>query len=454
MSDKASYAAVLRTPQASRTFAAALLGRLSYGVLPLSLVLSVKGATGSYAVSGAVSAVFGACSVLLSPARAALVDRFGPRRALVPISAVYALLLCVLALVCWTPGTPALLIGVTAAATGCCCPPLGPTMRMLWSRLMPDRAMLQRAYSLDGVAEELLFMAGPLIVGALVVAASPPAGLLLAAGLVLVGPAAMVASPVAAYTDRDTSGAGGATKGRGRIPGLALPVAVAFGAGIVLGGAELLSVAFTEGRGRPEAVAWVLAGLSVGSAVGGLANGAVNWRSRARPRLAFTGLALGLALSAAGLSPGVPVLVAAAVVTGLFIAPVITGAYLIADEAAGAGSRTRAGAWVNAGMNGGSSIGTAAVGLLVGRLPLPLCFVLVAVPVLCSAAVGLLARSQGSKGSRRSEGRQGQGERGAAQGGQSSASVSEADDGSVPAVPRPSSPADPDVPAARSSSES
>lgn len=80
----ASYARVLRLPHARRTFATALLGRLSYGVVPLSVMLAVIRASGSYAVAGAVMALFGATVVLLAPARAALIDRHGPRRALVP----------------------------------------------------------------------------------------------------------------------------------------------------------------------------------------------------------------------------------------------------------------------------------------------------------------------------------------------------------------------------------
>ena len=38
---------------------------------------------------------------------------------------------------------------------------------MTWGRLAPDRALMQRAFSLDAVAEELLFVSGPLLVGVL-----------------------------------------------------------------------------------------------------------------------------------------------------------------------------------------------------------------------------------------------------------------------------------------------
>lgn len=81
------------------------------------------------------------------------------------------------------------------------------------------------------------------------------------------------------------------------------------------------------------------------------------------------------------------VLAALAAVAGLFVAPALTTAYLIADESVGAGSRTQAGAWVNTAVNAGASVGAAAVGLLVDRLPPAVCFAVAAVPALLCAAV-------------------------------------------------------------------
>lgn len=392
-----SYAAVLRTPHALSTFGAALLGRLSYGTVSLSLALAAKNASGSLAVAGTALALFGATSVVLSPVRAALVDRYGPRRALVPMAVVYAALLTVFALVTRDQpgagaGTSALTLGALAVCAGACTPPLGPTMRTLWSQLMPDRRMLQRAYSLDGVAEELLLVAGPLLVGILVAYAEPAAGVAVSAALVLVGTVALALSPVPFPVRR---GSGRSVSGRRerttrtRPRGLGQPVLAAAGVGLCLGGLDLLAIAFTEEQHRPGAVAWILAALSAGSAVGGLAYGAVSWRSAARPRLALIWAALGAALAAAGLAPNVYALGAAAAVAGLFVAPALTTAYLIADETAAPDARTRAGAWVNTAVNAGSSGGTALVGVLVGRLPLSLCFVLVAAPALVCAVATL-----------------------------------------------------------------
>ncbi|MEU1873563.1 MFS transporter [Streptomyces sp. NPDC019793] len=389
-SSRPSYAAVLRVPHARRTFAAALVGRLSYGTVSLALMLSLTRSTGSYAVAGLVMAVFGATSVFLSPYRASLVDRHGPRRALLPMALLYAVLLCALAAVC-RPGTSETVLAVTAALAGACTPPLGPTMRAVWAELLPDRRLLQRAYSVDGVAEELLFVSGPLLVGGIVAVASPVVGVVLSAVLVAVGTLAFVTSPATAAlrpagrekSDGPAPDPGGPGQGRA----LLQPVVVAAAVGVSVSAVDLLVVAFAGERGLGDgAVAWVLAALSLGSAVGGLANGAVAWTSPTRARLPFFAAGVGLCLAAAGLAPGLGTLVLAVMCAGLFVAPALTTAYLIADESVAPGFRVRAGAWCNTAVNAGMSAGAAAVGLLVERLPLPVCFA-VAGAVAAAAAL-------------------------------------------------------------------
>lgn len=384
-----SYAAVLRTPHALRTFGAALLGRLSYGTVSLSLVLTVKDASGSFAVAGTVMALFGVTSVFLSPARAALIDRYGLRRALAPMAGLYAALLALLAVAGRQPACPDWLFVVLGAAAGVCTPPLGPVMRTLWGQLLPDRALLQRAFSLDGVAEELLYVCGPLIVGALVTRWDATVGIALSAVLVAVGTLALVTAPVPF-----PGGACGRRRAaRGGVRGLGGLLPAAAGVGICLGALDLLVVARTEELGRPGTVAWVMAALSAGSAVGGLANGAVSWRGPATARLALLGGALGLAMVLTGFAANAYVLAGLTALAGLFVAPALTTAYLIADETARPEARTQAGAWVNTALNAGISGGTAAVGVLIGRLPLALCFAGAAVPVLCAAAVYGAART-------------------------------------------------------------
>ncbi|MCF3133784.1 MFS transporter [Streptomyces olivochromogenes] len=389
-----SYAAVLRVPQARRTFVAVLVARLSYGTVALSVLLSVTRATGSYAVSGAVMAVFGASAVSLLPARAALVDRHGPRRALLPMAVLHSLLLCALAALTVRPGASPASLALVAGLAGACAPPLGPTMRTVWSELLDDRRLLQRAYSLDGVAEELLFVSGPALVGVLLRFTAPAAGLLLSAALMVTGTCAFVTSPVVGGRGRQKA-AGPRRRSRGFPAGLRGPVVAAAGLGLALSGVELLVMAFAGQRSHDDAVVpWILGALSAGSAVGGLLNGAVNWRRSAGARLPWLTAGLGVALALAGLAPGPWTLAAAMACAGVFVAPTLTTAYLLAEETADEGARTRAGAWVNAAVNAGTSAGSVAAGTLIGRLPLWGCFALAgavaALTALCVARPGAL----------------------------------------------------------------
>ncbi|OIK27593.1 MFS transporter [Streptomyces malaysiense] len=378
-----SYAAVLRLPGARRTFAAALTARLSYGTVSIAVMLSVTRATGSYAVSGAVMSLFGAASVFLMPVRGALIDRHGPRRALAPMALLYGALLTLLAVLTWRPGAPVAPLAVVAALAGGCTPPLGPTMRALWAELAPDRHLLQRAYSLDGVAEELLFVSGPVLVGVLTGVAPPASGIVLSALLIVAGTGVFVASPVMPGPRPAVPGAR-----LGGVRGLLAPAVVALGVGLTLSGVDLLTMAYASAHGYGgDLVPWVLGALSAGSALGGLANGAVRWVVPARTRLLRFSVALGLVVAVAGLAPDLRVLTAALALAGFFFAPTLTTAYLAADESVPAGSRTQAGAWVNMGVNAGSSAGALATGLLIGRMPLGVCFLVAGATALVSAVV-------------------------------------------------------------------
>ncbi|MEU4931331.1 MFS transporter [Streptomyces yokosukanensis] len=388
-SSRPSYAAVLRLPHARRTFAAALTARLSYGTVSLAVLLSVTRATGSYAVSGAVLSLFGAATVFLMPFRAALIDSYGPRRALPPMAALYGTLLCLLAALTWRPGAPAPAIATAAALAGACAPPLGPTMRALWAELAPEPGMLARAYSLDGVAEELLYVSGPALIGVLIDFAPAAAGILLSALLVTGGTWAFVTSPA---IPGPRPAPARQQQRLGAVRGLSAPLAVATGAGLALSAVDLLAMAFAAQHSYdPDLVPWVLGALSAGSAVGGLVNGAVRWRAPARARLCRFAVGLGLVIAVAGLAPGLWTLTAAMACAGAFIAPALTTAYLLADESAAEGARTQAGAWINTAVNAGSSGGAMVTGLLIGRLPLEVCFALAGGTALVGA-VGTLGR--------------------------------------------------------------
>jgi len=388
------YAAVLRPPHAARTFGLALVGRSSYGVVFLSLVLAVTRVTGSYATAGIVLALFGLASSLPSGFRARLIDRYGAHAVLPPMAVLYALLLAGLAAVTWPSGAPRVLLFILAAACGACAPPLGPVMRTLWAVMIPDQDLLRRAYSLDTVAEELLFATGPLVAGLFAAYANPALGVAVSAGLVLAGSLALASGPVVSSpvvrdrVHRKKEPAGGAPSRSSWFrdgSGLRRPVLVSAGMGMCLGAMGILVVTFTGSHHHLAAAGQVDAAMAVSSAAGGLAYGAFRWRLSGRARLVAFAAGLGLCVALAGQSPGIGVLAAVAALTGLFVSPTLITAYLIANEAAAPGTRTQVSTWVNTAFNLGNSAGTAGIGLLVTRLPLPACFAVAAGALLLPA---------------------------------------------------------------------
>ncbi|MFD0902403.1 MFS transporter, partial [Actinomadura sediminis] len=153
----------------------------------------------------------------------------------------------------------------------------------------------------------------------------------------------------------------------------------------------LLVVAHARHHGEPAATAALIEAALAGSdALGGLADGALTWRSAPGARLTACVAALGAALAAAAVAAAAAALAVLVGAAGVFIAPATTTAYLIADTAAPPGARVRAAAWVNTALNLGATTGIAATGALLDLLPLRVCFLVTALPAAVTAAFLLL----------------------------------------------------------------
>jgi len=260
----------LALPYAAPTFGAALVGRLSYGLLPLSVLFTVQQSTGSFATAGGVVAVFGLTSILL-PLKSRLVDRHGQASVLAPLALLCAGALAAMAFLAWSGSAPApayLALGIVA---GLGAPPLGPAMRSTWRTITDGSSLKQRAYSLDSVCEESLYLIGPLLFGVSLSVASPPAALLAAASLMLVGTLGMVWMPPA----QQIRSAGSTAPLRFDLGPLAAPgfwpVVVA-----MLATAVGLNMAFTsiaaraQTQGLPAVAGYIEAAIALGSVAGGL----------------------------------------------------------------------------------------------------------------------------------------------------------------------------------------
>ena len=140
MSFLSPYRAVLRTPHACGAFLASLAGRLCYGIVSLSLILTLTAGGRGYGLAGFVMALFGLTVVLASGFRARMIDRFGPRRALPPMAAGFAAVLVAIAVIPVRSGANDAAIAGLAAAAGACAPPLGVVMRSLWSAMIDRKS--------------------------------------------------------------------------------------------------------------------------------------------------------------------------------------------------------------------------------------------------------------------------------------------------------------------------
>ncbi|MGH3449061.1 MAG: MFS transporter [Nocardioidaceae bacterium] len=387
-----SYRAVLTLPHARSTFAAAVVGRVSYGTLPLALLFVTQQATHSYGVAGAVLAVFGLATVT-APAKSRLMDRHGQRTLLIVLGVGYPLALATYTGLTLQPDPrPGLLLGVAAVA-GCLTPPLGPAMRALWAEMAPNPALKQRAYSLDSVVEESLYAVGPLLVSLVLTVADARAALLLTACLVAAGTIGLALSTVSATMapHRRPQRAPALTTRPDRLGPLAAPgmwpVLVAIlGAGAGLGVLEVAVPARASAEGGPATAGYLMAALAVGSAAGGIVWGRRHHTGARVRQLTVLLLLMGVGLATCAWVSELAVLAALLLVLGSMIAPAFIVSYLAVDEIAPEHQRTEATTWVNTVSNLGVSASTALAGFLVDRADLWVTFGCGAMLLLGAAA--------------------------------------------------------------------
>ena len=159
------YRCALRVPHARAAFAASLLqGRLTYGTVSLSLILTLTAGGRGYGLGGLV---LGAVRRGGRAARRRCAPRWstatGRAARCPPMAAGFGAALTALAVL-----FPAGSGGLARPAAPCwpplcsaCAPPLGVVMRALWGALAEGSGTAAwAAYSLDGVAEELLYRDG------------------------------------------------------------------------------------------------------------------------------------------------------------------------------------------------------------------------------------------------------------------------------------------------------
>jgi len=270
----ARYAALLEPRDLKQTIAASMIGRLPIGITGLAILLLVQAATDSFSKGGAAAACYVIGLAAVAPALGRLIDRNGPRPALLACSVAFPAAL--LSLVAAVEARSPVLVLISAAAAGATFPPITVCMRTYFKQRLRDDALLATAYSLESVLIELIFIVGPMLVALFVAAASAAAAVLFAAASGCIGTLLFLRSPPLRSWRIEPRAAGSALGPLGR-PGFVGLIAIILCYSTAFGLLEIGMTAYATEKGN-AALAGILLGLmSTGSALGGIAYGSRSW---------------------------------------------------------------------------------------------------------------------------------------------------------------------------------
>lgn len=362
-------------------FLGSLIARLTQTMVPLALFLFARQQVGGFGAGGAVVATYAITASFGFPVIGRMVDRRGPYvlviAAMINAAGIIALVV-----------VPAPFIWPLAAVAGVSTPPLGAAIRSVFIRSFGKPSEQTSALSLDTIGTEVMFIAGPALVAALVVVASPRTALLIAVVVSLIGTglfAAMAGWPKGERIQASARSRKLWDRGLLDLAPLLLIVAMQMAA---IGFIEVGVIARAIELRSTSAAGVLLAVWAAGSVAGGLAFGTRDWPGSIRRQcgvlLGLTGLGFCTLLTGQKLAVLYPLMFLA----GLAISPSATTLAAICGLLAPAHARTEAFTWLASATGLGGGGGYALGGVLVSHTNAGTAFLIAAaIPVL---AVGLV----------------------------------------------------------------
>jgi MFS family permease len=361
------YAQIFRIPGTWRFSAAGLIGRMQMSMYGLGTVLLIAASTGHYGMAGAVASAGALGSAFFAPQVARLADQRGQRTVLRPLVTAFAIATAGL-IVAVELHAPDWVLFIPAVVSGAAMPSLGSMVRARWSSLLSGSPQLHTAFSFESVADEMVFVLGPVLVTLLATEVHPAAGLLVATVLCVAGVLWFVAQrateppatvPVLPPPEEGTRRRAAAA------PALIVLVPVYWCLGAMFVSVDLSTVAFAQHFGHKPLAGFILGTYALGSATGGLWYGTRTWRARTERRFALT-----LALTVCGVctfwaQPSLLTLVPVMYLCGLTIAPTLIAGYSLAQAQARPGRSTEAMTWLSTGIAVGVAAGSSVVGFII-----------------------------------------------------------------------------------------
>jgi MFS family permease len=368
-----------------------LVARLPMGMSALALVLLVRGAGGSYAGAGIASGAYAIASGVSAPIGGRLVDRRRPTVVLTVAGIASGIGFAALYLLAERRASESVLI-TAAAVAGLLAPPISPTIRMMWPSMLPRPELRTTAFALEAVLQELLFVAGPLIVAALTTTVSSSAGVAAAGVAGPVGTIAFAFTPAVRARRVDSSH----DRSSHRLLEALTPwgvrrVLLYSGAcGLAFGAAEVAMPAFAEHHGGRSLGGIALAAFAGGSLIGGVFGGAAagaSARPHRRLRMISAGFALALALPL--LAGSMVQMVVIMLIAGLPIAPSFAITYNLVEAAAVPGTQAEVFGWISTALTLTIAFGTAVGGSLIAHVDVHAALLLAIAGAVLATAISL-----------------------------------------------------------------
>lgn len=386
------YRQVLSDRRARAFSIAGFVARLPLSMTGIGIVLLVSLTTGSFGQAGLLIAVVTLTAAVVAPLWGRAIDRVGQARVLLLAALINNVSLAVL-IVAVELAWPLAVSVVAAAGVGAGFTLAGSAVRARWTLRLNGTPLLNTAFALEAMLDEVVFIVGPILATFLATALHPALGITTSAVIGLIGAVALAAQRSSQPPVRAASRGHVALK---RLPWLILlPVAIASAAmGMVFGSMEVVVVAFAKEAGVLPFAGVILMAWAFGSLVAGAVTGAIAWRASPARRFRVGAILLAVSLLPMPFVSQPLVLSLLLILSGMAIAPTLIASVAVTQASVDQTRLTEALAWISTGMAAGVAAGAAAAGQLIDQAGAQAGFVGVAVAGLLLTLSALFVRAR------------------------------------------------------------
>lgn len=347
------YRDLLTTPGVARIIAAQLVARLPSGMISLAYLIHVERIFDSYGQAGLVLAATSFGQAVAGPLTSRWMGRWGMRPVIALTLIVSLISMGAVAFVPMALGGYmffGLLGGLSA-------PPIQPAVRTIYPKMVNSR-QLTPLFSLDASAQEIIWIAGPVITTFLAIQIAPPVAISVAGLFLLGGGVWFLASPeVGSVRIPPSRRRLGSVLSNGAV---LLSTVVGF---LLIGSAAAVEVAVVSVFGDEGAEAGILLSMwAIASLIGGLGLGGIPigpWAMTTRMVIVAVGMLLAMA------STNFWWLLFSLAIAGAGIAPALAVMFAIVSASVKFSETAEAYGWVGSGQLIGAALGSAIAGFAI-----------------------------------------------------------------------------------------